>query len=126
MFHSRRINKVEDFLVCYIRKRTTKIVLDYSLVDADYKNKSKNKMVFFVSFLRKNKQSLTELCGIVFCFPNIPCVLTRIISSSSGFAIRKTNYQNSHIYIPEFFRGEIQINACGVYVHEPQPDQGFA
>ena len=70
MFHSRRINKVEDFLVCYIRKRTTKIVLDYSLVDADYKNKSKNKMVFFVSFLRKNKQSLTELCGIVCTNPN--------------------------------------------------------
>ena len=104
MFHSRRINKVEDFLVCYIRKRTTKIVLDYSLVDADYKNKSKNKMVFFVSFLRKNKQSLTKLCGIVSCFPNIPCDCTNP-NYILFFRLchKKTNYQNSHIYIPEFF-----------------------
>ena len=72
-------------------------------------------MVFFVSFLRKNKQSLTKLCGIVSCFPNIPCDCTNP-NYILFFRLchKKTNYQNSHIYIPEFFRGGgIQINACG-------------
>ena len=50
MSYSRRINKVEDFLVCFIPKRPTKIVLDYFLVDADEKNKCKKKVLFFVSF----------------------------------------------------------------------------
>ena len=58
---------------------------------------------------RKNKQSLSRLCGIVPCFPNILRVQTQIISSSPNLALRKTNNQDSLTYIPEFFRGEIQI-----------------
>ena len=70
---------------------------------------SVRKKCFSLFHSRKNKQSLSRLCGTVSCFPNIILVLTRIMSSSPNLAIRKTNNQDSHIYIPEFLRGEIQI-----------------